>query len=50
LRPPGEGPLASRSAEPPTLNLFPDVCVIAWRERATALERGAVQCFPETER
>jgi hypothetical protein len=43
VRPPGEGPLASRSAERLTLNLFPDVCVIAWRDRATALERGAVQ-------
>ena len=41
--PPGEGPVAARSAERLTLNLFPDVCVIARRERVTELGRGAVQ-------
>jgi hypothetical protein len=41
--PPGDGPPAARSAERLTLNLFPDVCMIAWRDRATALDRGAVQ-------
>ena len=41
--PPGEGSLATRSVERLTLNLFPDACVIAWRGRATTLERGALQ-------
>ena len=40
---PGDGPSAARSAERLTLNLFPDVCVIARRERATDLGRGTVQ-------
>ena len=41
--PPGDGPSAARSAERLTLNLFPDVCVIARRERATEPGRGTVQ-------
>jgi hypothetical protein len=41
--PGGERPSAARSADRLTLNLFPDVCLIATRERATDLRPGKVQ-------
>ena len=39
----GEPPAAARAAERLALNLFPDVCVLALRDRATDLGRGRVQ-------
>ena len=39
----GERPSAARTADRIVLNLFPDVCVIAVRERATDLASGQVQ-------
>jgi len=41
--PAGERPSAARAADRLTLNLFPDACVIAVRERATDLGPGKVQ-------
>jgi hypothetical protein len=41
--PGGEGPSAAGAAERLTLNLFPDVCLIALRERVTDLRNGKVQ-------
>lgn len=41
--PGGEGPSAARAAARLTLNLFPDLCVTAVRERVTDLGRGTVQ-------
>ena len=41
--PGSERPSASRAADRIALNLFPDVCVIALRERATDLGPGRVQ-------
>jgi hypothetical protein len=41
--PGGDPPSAARAADRVTLNLFPDVCVIAVRERATDLGPGRVQ-------
>jgi hypothetical protein len=41
--PGGERPSAARAADRITLNLFPDVCVLAVRDRATDLGPGRVQ-------
>ena len=41
--PGGDGRSAARATDQLTLNLFPDVCVTAVRDRATDLGRGQVQ-------
>ena len=41
--PGGDPPSAARAAERMTLNLFPDACVVALRERVTDLGPGRVQ-------